>query len=110
MKATILNWRHASGIAFMAAIVGGVAPHAGASQAASAYGADKAQAHFYLTPSIHQNVMGELMSAAPESAGAEGRVNRPTGGGSSAAEGQVPTSMLWPAYKYFPHSSHSLTA
>jgi len=110
MEATFLNWRHAAGIAFIAAIVGGTAPHAGASEAASAYGADKAQTHFYLTPSIHKNVMGELMSAAPESAGAEGRVNRPTRGGSAAAEGQVPTSMLWPAYKYLPHSSHSLTA
>jgi hypothetical protein len=72
---------------------------------------DKTPANFYLnTPSIHQSVMDELIRGEREHAHPGDDVRGTTGEESSAAQGQAPTSMLWPAYKYLPQIGRSFTA
>ena len=61
-------------------------------------------------PSIHDKVMDELMRGEPADSRIriENRDSLPATKDESAA-GKVPTSMLWPAYKYIPQLSGALS-
>lgn len=80
---------------------------------AAAFAADesKVQANLYVnTPSIHDSVMNELTRGEQEDAATGRNMRQRTIQENSAAQGQLPTSMLWPAYKYLPHLSFSFAA
>ena len=57
---------------------------------------------------IHRMVMQELIqNTVPAGTGAQ-TINAGThSAGEMSTSGDVPTSMLWPAYKYFPGLGHS---
>jgi hypothetical protein len=73
--------------------------------------AKAAQTRFYIhTPSINESIMNELIRGEPEDAQAGPDARRRTDQENSAARGQLPMSMLWPAHKYLPRLSYSLAA
>lgn len=115
MKAHIIGGRMVSAAAVILAAAGWAVSAAFAGDASSLYvasqqvqrsGPDRAPARFYLTPGIHQRVMDELIHGEHEDATAHGNGER----AATQDQGQAPSSMLWPAYKFLPQISHSFTA
>jgi hypothetical protein len=123
MQERILRRHCFAAIAMISAAMTGAVPNASAAfvlEAAPAAArtpdvlsaaSNKQPANFYInTPSIHQSVMDELIRGEREDAHPGDNVRGTTGEESSAAQGQAPTSMLWPAHKYFPQIGHSFAA
>lgn len=113
-------WRRITVIAMISAAMIGVQPIASRPLTSDATATEfepvqigqadvkKAQTNFYInTPSIHESVWNELIRGVLEDVDAGRSVTRRTNQEGSAKQGQQPTSMLWPAYKYLPHLSYS---
>lgn len=120
MQTNIFRWDCIAGIAMIFAAVSGVMVNAGGTSTSQAAAAvlvpsqadsslsQRAQTNFYIdTPSIHESVWNELIRGVPEEVDAGRSAKRRTNQEGSAKQGQQPTSMLWPAYKYLPHLSYS---